>query len=131
MRRNANGPVTTVFVRQLGNDETWWVLGSSTSNIVLDEPRALASVSSPLTLRGMSTAFEATVNVELRQDDAREPLAKTIAMGGANGEMGPFEESVSYATPRATVGAVVLLTISPEDGRVAESTVVRIRYRSS
>ena len=79
----------------------------------------------------MSTAFEATVNVELRQDNAREPLAKTIAMGGANGETGPFEGSVSYATPGATAGAVVLLTISPEDGRVAESTVVRIRYRSS
>jgi hypothetical protein len=131
VQRNANGPVTTVLVRQLGNDRTWWVLGSSTPNIVLEEPRALASVSSPVTLRGTSTAFEATVNVELRQDDAREPLATTIVMGGANGEMGPFARSLSFSTPRTTRGAIVLLTVSPEDGRVAEATIVRIRYGPS
>ena len=131
VRRSANGTVTTVFVRQLGNDGTWWVLGSSTPNIVLDDPRALALVSSPVTLRGTSTAFEATVDAELRQDGAKEPLAKTIVMGGANGEMGPFQASLSLATPRARAGSVVLLTISPEDGRVGEATVVRIRYGSS
>jgi hypothetical protein len=40
VRRSDPGPVTTVFVRQLGNDGTWWVLGSTTANIVLTSPAA-------------------------------------------------------------------------------------------
>jgi Immunoglobulin-like domain of bacterial spore germination len=128
VQRAANGPVTTVLVRQLGTDGTWWVLGSQTANIAPSAPTALEAISSPVTLRGMSTAFEATVNVEIREDGNGQPLARTILMGGSNGEMGPYDTPIAFTAPHASLGAVVLLTISPEDGRVAEATVVRVKF---
>jgi hypothetical protein len=120
------GPTTTVLVRRLG--DAWFVLGSSTPNIQLTSPAARAAIASPLRLEGTSTAFEATVNVELRADDVAAPIATGIVMGGANGEMGPFDGTIEFTRPAATAGALVLLTISPESGNVAEATVVRVNF---
>jgi hypothetical protein len=131
VQRSERGPETTVLVRQLGNDGTWWVLGSQTANIQATAPVALEPISSPVTLRGTSTAFEATLNVEVREDGNAEPLASTFLMGGANGQMGSFEGVVPFAVPHASSGAVVLFSRSPEDGRIAEATVVRVRFATS
>lgn len=128
VRPDATGPETIVLVRQLGTAGTWSVLGSQTANLLPSVPVALASISSPVTLRGTSTAFEATVNVEIREDGNSQPLAKTTFMGGSNGQMGPYEATIAYAPPHATSGAVVLFTISPKDGHIAEATVVRVRF---
>ena len=115
-----------MLVRQLGNDGTWWVLGAQTANIQLTAPAPLESIASPVTLRGTSTAFEATLDVEVREDGNAQPLVSTFLMGGANGQMGPFEGVIAFAVPHASSGAVVLSTMSPEDGRVDEATVVRV-----
>ena len=71
VQAKATGPITTVLVRQLG--DSWWVLGASTPNIQLTSPAALATISSPVRLQGMSTAFEATVNTEVRSDGSTQP----------------------------------------------------------
>ncbi len=132
VQARAGGPETTVLVRQLGADGTWWVLGSQTANIQSSAPDALATISSPVTVRGTSTAFEGTVNVEVREDGNTQPLAQTFVMGGANGQMAPYEQSIAFRQPeRAPAGAVLLFTISPEDGRTSEATVVRIRFAAT
>lgn len=123
----ANGPVTTVLLRQLGPDQSWSVLGSATPDIVVDRPSALATVSSPVALSGRSTAFEATVSVEVRQTGG-VTLARGIVMGGSNGEMGPFEGSIAFAVPTAATGAVVFSTNSMADGRIWEASVVPVRF---
>jgi hypothetical protein len=128
VRPSAGGPETLVLVRQLGADGSWSVLGSQTANLQPSAPVALASISSPVTVRGMSTAFEATVNVEIREDGGSQPLAKTTVMGGSNGQMGPYEATIPFADPHAASGAVVLLTVSPKDGHIAEASVARIRF---
>jgi len=125
----APGPVTTVIVRQI--DASWWVLGAATPNIVLTQPAALATIRSPVQLRGTSTAFEATVNVSIRQDDAAKPLVESFLMGGSNGQMGPFNASFTFAPPTRSYGAIALYTISPANGHVAEATVIRVRLSSS
>jgi Immunoglobulin-like domain of bacterial spore germination len=127
VKPNATGPETTVLVRQLGNDGSWWVLGSSTPNIQVTSPAALANISSPVALHGTSTAFEATVDVEIRADGAAQPVGKGFVMGGANGQMGPFDGSLAFTAPAATGGAVVFSTHSAETGHVAEATVMRVR----
>ena len=127
VRPNATGPETTVLVRQLGSDGTWWVLGSSTANIQVASPAALATISSPVALHGTSTAFEATVDVEVRADGVAQPVGKGFVMGGANGQMGPFDGSLTFTAPAATGGAVVFSTLSAETGHVAEATVIRVR----
>jgi hypothetical protein len=126
IRPSASGPVTTVLVRRLRG--SWWVLGATTSNIELREPAALAAISSPVRLRGVSTAFEANVSVEVRQEGIRGPLGKGFVMGGSMGEMGPFDANIVFSEPSASTGAVVLYTISMENGQMWEAAVVPVRF---
>jgi hypothetical protein len=126
LQAKATGPVTTVLVRQLG--DTWWVLGASTPNIELTSPEASVAISSPVRLRGTSTAFEATVNAEVRADGSTQSVGAGIVMGGANGQMGPFDSTVTFSRPSASSGALLLFTRSGEDGSIAEATVVRVRF---
>ena len=129
VRPLADAPATTVFVRQLGPGDSWWVLGAATADIQLQEPAALAEVSPPVRLRGVSTAFEALVQVEIREDGAMEPLTKGYVMGGSMGEMGPFDGTFAFdRSPAADAGAVVMFTRSMADGRVWEASVVRVRF---
>ena len=122
----STGPITTVLVRQLG--DSWWVLGASTPNIQLSAPAALSAISSAVRLQGTSTAFEATVNTEVRADGSTQPIGTGIVMGGANGELGPFDGTLSFTRPPTASGGLTLLTRSAEDGSVTEATVVRVTF---
>ena len=128
VRPKETGPVTTVLVRQLGDDDSWWVIGASTPSIQVSAPEALAAITSPVTVTGQSTAFEATVNVEVRQDDTLTPLVEDVFMGGSNGEMGPFTAELSFGAQTADAGAIVFTTLSAEDGSVQEASVVRVSF---
>ena len=126
IRSKSTGPVTTILVRQLGTDGSWSVLGATTPNIVLTQPAALATIRSPVRLRGSSSAFEGTVQVSIRQDDIATPLAQGFVTGGSL-QMGPFDSTFTFPAPTSSYGAIVLDTVSPEDGHVAEATVIRVR----
>ncbi len=126
VQAKATGPITTVLVRELG--DSWWVLGASTPNIQLTSPAAMATISSPVRLQGTSTAFEATVNTEVCADGSTQPIGAGIVMGGANGEFGPFDGTLSFSPPTATAGSLMLLTRSSEDGSITEATVVRVTF---
>lgn len=128
VRAVPDGPVTTVFVRQLGPDDSWWVLGSATANIEVDEPAALATISSPVTLAGRARAFEGTVNVEVRADGTEEPLATDFVTGRGDGTLGPFSKDVAFPSPGSGGGAVLFTTLSMENGQVWEAGVVRVSF---
>lgn len=130
VRAKAAGPATTVFVRQLGADDTWWVLGSATGNIELTVPDTGAIVTSPLQLAGRARAFEGTVQVEVREDGRRQPIGSGVVTGSGDGTLGPFEGSVTFTAPAARDGALVLLTTSAEDGRVWEAGAIRLHFGS-
>ena len=127
LRATSIAPETTVLVRQLASDNSWWVLGASTANIVITQPTALATVHSPVVLAGRSTAFEAVVNVALHEDGRTSPLAETTVMGGANGVMGPFHDSLTFSAPSSHYGTLVLYTRSAKDGAVTEASAIRLR----
>ena len=131
VRPRATGPVTTVLVRRLGADDSWWVLGTATANIEVDDPTALMTIAEPVKLSGRARAFEGNVNVEIRQDDATAPLATGFVTGRGDGVLGPFDDDLAYPTPTATMGAVLFVTHSAEDGRVWEAAVIRIRFPAS
>ena len=123
------GATTTVVVRQLGPDDSWWVLGAVTPNLQIAKPEALATVTSPLTVSGQSTAFEATIEVEVRADGQTEPVVGGNTMGGSMGEMGPFSIGLSFLpAPTVSGGAIVVKTMSPKDGNIAEATVIRVHF---
>ena len=128
VRAVPDGPVTNVFVRQLGPDESWWVLGSATANVEVDEPAALATIVSPVTLSGRARAFEGTVNVEIRADGNEEPLATDFVTGRGDGTLGPFSKDVAFPSPGSGGGAVVFTTLSMENGQVREAGVLRVRF---
>jgi hypothetical protein len=130
VQATSTGPVTTVIVRMLTADNTWWVLGASTPNLQLQTPKTLDTISSPLTLSGQSTAFEATVNVQIRQDGVLAPLKEAIVMGGSNGVMGPFSSTVDFTKPTAKAGAIVLKTVSAKNGNISEASVIRVTLSS-
>ena len=122
---STTGPDTTVLVRQLGPDNSWWVLGAGTAAINLTAPTWNASISSPLALKGTSMAFEGTVQAQVR-DDNNAPLGKGYVTGGTT-SMGPFSGSLAFAKATTKYGAVVLYTTSAENGAVMEAAVMRVR----
>ena len=128
MRPRADGPVTTVMVRQLSGDDTWSVLAAATAAIVPTQPEAGATVTSPLELRGTSTGFEGTVQVSLLDGTDPEPLVEGFVTGGSMGEMGSFENSVEFSEPTSATGTVVMYSVSMEDGSVWEATVLPVRF---
>src|SRR6056297_831912 len=119
---------TVVFVRQAGDDDSWWVLGAAAESITIDTPEQGDVVTSPLTVSGTARAFEGTVDVQLRADGNGEPIATSFVTGGAGPELEPFEATVEFDTPGDVGGALVLLSTSPEDGSVVEASAVRISY---
>jgi hypothetical protein len=127
IRPRADGPVTTVLVRQLGSDDSWWVLASATADITVDTPAAGATVTSPVTVAGSALAFEGAVDVEVREDGTGEAIGRGFVTGGGD-VMRPFTGQVEFPDPAAEGGAVVLLTTSAEDGSVWQATVVRVRF---
>lgn len=128
IRATPTGAVTTVLLRQLTRANSWWVLGASCPDITVMTPSALASVSSPIMLRGRSTAYEAVVNVEVRQDGTLSPLKRDTVMGGSMGKMGSFGQSVSFAVPSSRAGALLFRTYSAKDGHVIQASVFRVSF---
>jgi hypothetical protein len=126
--RSDRPTVTTVLVEESGG--AWYVTGARTANIDLVTPEPGDRISSPVTVTGQSTAFEAQVNWEIRQDGQGfgQKLGEGFFMGGSMGEFRPFEAPLSFNRPGRAAGAIVLLTFSPEDGAVTEATVVRVTF---
>lgn len=122
---------TTVQVSRFGGSEgPFAVVGARSANIRVDRPAALQVVGTTISLAGSSTAYEAQVDVEVREDGQGpgERLGRSFLMGGANGDLGPFASSITIERPTAAGGAVILSTESAEDGTVQEATVVRVAF---
>ena len=122
------GPTTVVLVRQLTDDDSWWILGSAAENIVLDEPEAGTIVESPLPLVGQARAFEGTVEVEIRADADAEPIEVGFVTGSGGPEPGPFDDAIEFVSPGPGGGSLVLISRSPEDDSVLEAGSIRIFF---
>lgn len=128
LRPGDTGPVTVVFVRQLGEDDEWWVLGSAAENIVVDAPETLSVAESPLLVSGSALAFEGTVEVEIRADGNGEAIATSFVTGSGGPDAGPFEGSIDFEPPDVSGGAVVFISRSPRDDTVLEASSLRIFF---
>jgi hypothetical protein len=129
IRSFESGPATVVFVRQLTADDSWWILGAASENITIDEPAALAEVTSPLTVSGTALAFEGTVDLQLRADGNGEPVLEGFVTGSGGPEAGPYSEMFEFTSPGETGGALVMRSLSAEDGSTLEASAMRIFYR--
>jgi hypothetical protein len=124
----ADGPVSTVLVRQL-EDDTWYVLGSATDDIRLDQPAAGDDIDCPVQLAGEALAFEGHVDVSIRDDFSDEPVGTGFVQGGG-GPSAPFDGTVecdlSQLDDGLNYGSITLYTVGGEDSRVWQFVVVRV-----
>lgn len=128
IRPRADGPVTTVMVRQYGTDDSWWVIGAATENIEVDEPAPQGAVDHPVQVSGRARAFEGNVQVAVYRDGSTEPLGTGFVTGSGGGDLGPFSGEIGIDTAPGEWGSIVFFTSSAEDGQVWEATVVRIGF---
>ncbi|MBV1777937.1 Gmad2 immunoglobulin-like domain-containing protein [Paeniglutamicibacter sp. ABSL32-1] len=127
VRPAADGPVTTVLLRQL-SDGRWYAIGATSSEIQLEVPVAGERIASPVELSGSSRAFEATVNVEVRSHGSAEPLGSGIVMGGSGPDLGPFSGNVQWDNPGTGGGALLLFVSSAKDGSVWTAAAVPVGF---
>lgn len=127
----ADGPVSTVLVRQL-EDDTWFVIGATTDDIRLDTPEARSDIDCPVRLTGEALAFEGTVQVAIRDDYTDEPIGTGFVTGGG-GPAAPFDGTVEcdldLLDDGVHFGSIVLTTESGEDGSVWQVVVVRVALK--
>lgn len=128
IRSFEGGTPTMVSVTRLGTDAGWSVLGATNEHLIVESPAAASTVSPPVTVSGRSTAFEGTIEIEIREEGRMDPLGAGFATGGANGEMGPFTTSIDLAEGGADRGVLIVRTVSMEDGGTQEATVIGISF---
>lgn len=127
VRDRADGPETTILVRQM-DDDTWFVLGSVTEDITVDEPQSGDTVTSPFETTGSALAFEGTVNVEVRAQDDPAPLGEGFVTGNGVPPAGPFEGMIDFDAPaEETAGIVIYREYSAQDGHVRKATSFPVR----
>jgi hypothetical protein len=120
--------ITTLV--QLRRYSGWVVTGAkATNHIEVDEPLAFARVRSPLTVSGLSVAFEGTVHVTVAEDrrGADRVLGRGFVNGGAT-ELAPFRGAVSFQRPSADAGWVVFSGDDAAGLGIMEATAVRVRF---
>jgi hypothetical protein len=128
VRSSATGPATTVLVRRLGADDSWWVLGSIATNIEVTDPIPQTAIDDPLQMAGRSRAFEGTVEVDVVADGSTERIGSGFVTGGSGPDFGPFSGSLRFTSPQGGWGSVIFFTRSMEDGQIWEATTVRVGF---
>jgi hypothetical protein len=124
VRPSAQGPATTVLVRQM--DGTWWVVAASTADITVDQPATGSQIACPMRVTGSALAFEGTVNVVVR-DDQRSEVGSGFVTGGGDVAR-PFDGTIdcSLESAGSGYGTLILTEASAEDGSVVKATARRI-----
>lgn len=123
-----DGPVTTVLVRQVAADDSWWVIGAVTESIEVDEPAPGQAIDDPVRLTGRARAFEGTVGVRIVADGSADPVGEGFVTGSGDGTLGPFDAEVRFDAGGARWGVVLFTTDSAENGHIWEATVVRVGF---
>jgi Immunoglobulin-like domain of bacterial spore germination len=124
---SGTGPTTTIFVRTLGSDGSWWVLGAAAETIDVTSPETGEDIGNPVTVTGNALTWEGVVVGEIRQDGTREPLGTGTFMGGGD-IMRPFAGSISYRAPTQPHGALVMVSHSGENGQIIQASVLRVAF---
>ena len=126
------GPVTDVRVER-DNSGHFTVTGAEATDIQLATPVDGDDVDAGFRATGTGTAFEATLNYRVFPIGGGRDLSTGdhIVMAGANGEVGPFDDTISFEPSGATVVAFVLYAADMSgQGEMSAATVVRLRVGS-
>lgn len=127
VRDREDGPETTIELRQFDGGP-WYAIGSSTADVVVNEPAPGTSLATPFQTSGEALAFEGTVEVVVVAQGDGGVLGTGTVTGSGVPPAGPFSGQISYEPPaEATPGVLVYRIHSAEDGRVTQATSLRVR----
>jgi hypothetical protein len=123
------GVRATLFVRQLGASDAWYVIGAASAGVEIDAPTTYSTVpAGPLTVEGTGRGFEGTIVVRaVRTDASAAVLDEQIAAGGAMGDLEPFSVTLDLAT--AEPGDSLMLIVRGDtglDGDTGEFTAIAV-----
>lgn len=140
LRPSADGPVTTVIVRQLG-DDTWWVLGAESDAIELRPVTTMTrdvsdgdgerSTATSVQIEGRARAFEGTVEVLVVSDGSIEPVGTAELAAGVSGEFSHFRGEVDVPGELTGYGAVVVRTVDAASSQVLAASAARLAFTGS
>jgi hypothetical protein len=126
--------VTTVV--QLHRYSYGWVAtGARADNVIeVDQPLAFQRIESPVTVSGLSVAYEGTVHVTVTEDrrGTDRVLGKGFVQGGGT-ELAPFQGQIAFSdhTVGVTAGWVVFTGDTGADTGIISATAVRVRFVDS
>lgn len=100
---------------------------SSKGFITVSAPLANARVTSPVTISGDASVFEATLQWRIVDGGGKVLASGTTQASRGAPDRGTFSVSVSYPPPSAdTIGAIEVYETSPKDGSVDDLVRVPI-----
>jgi hypothetical protein len=111
----------------------WVATGAQAVNTIeVFHPLAFSRIQSPVTVSGLSTAYEGTVHVTVTEDrrGADRVLGKGFVNGGAT-ELAPFSGPIQFTRPSGDAGWVVFTPDSGADLGIFSATAVRVRFVNS
>ena len=85
------------------------------TEVQVTEPSANSQVQSPLAVRGMIAAFEATFHITLKDADGNE-IADTTAMSQEGQVLAPFDWQIEFQVEEGTEACLWVYELSPADG---------------
>lgn len=124
-----DGAVTTVFVRQM-SDDNWYVTGSATDDIDLEQPAIGEEIRDPLEVSGEARAFEGMVTVAVHALGETEPLGEGTLTAGGGGDLVPFEGQIDYEPTDDEHGVVLVTTSSGRDGGPSTVAALPVGFAS-
>lgn len=101
-------PRSLLFMRQLGPDDGWFVLGAVSEHVTITSPDTGAVVpAAPLTVTGEGRGFEATLVVTAFVQGNPEPLDQVVTYGGGLDLAEPYAAQLDLSG--APPGSVVVI----------------------
>jgi hypothetical protein len=109
-------PLSRLLLRQLGPDDGWFVTAAVDESNSITVPAAGSAVpAGPLTVKGLGSGEESTINVEaFRAGDADAVLDHVIGVGASSGP--PIPYTVTVALSAASPGDVIALKVEGGSG---------------
>jgi hypothetical protein len=133
LRRSESGATldtvaSTVTVQQLDGSH-WFVMEAASPDVVIDTPRRLEAVSSPLSVSGQGHGYEGTIIASLHARSAptgRLAVAPTIA--GAGTALEPFAVELSFDDPGPGAGIVFASDEAAAEGTIPNFSARAVRF---
>lgn len=100
---------------------------SASGNIIVNYPWLGDKIGSPLEIQGQAIAFEAVVNIRIK-DSAGHTLADTTVKTASGTERSVFKEKISFEATTSKDGVVEVFTTSAKDGSEQDKVSIPVVF---